>query len=213
MLSLFWFERLIRSLPPFLFFFIYDYLIYYIYKLYSHNHIIFSSISDGKSRNLNDLFIDKYNSSMNTSSTIFTQSSTTFPFLCILILKVPPSIAKTNIVLLFVLWKESSLVFNRKDFYFYYSFFVNSLTIRFFKHFPPTHSNSNHCMVIESQLHSSSIHPYLVSMQENLLLEFNSDGNVTTTELLCYEMNTNLKLQVSPQYNKLVHCSPILYNP
>lgn len=68
-------------------------------------------------------------------------------------------------------------------------------------------------MVIESQLHSSSIHPYLVSMQENLLLEFNSDGNVTTTELLCYEMNTNLKLQVSPQYNKLVHCSPILYNP
>ena len=116
MLSLFWFEKLIRSLPPFLFFFIYDYLIYYIYKLYSHNHIIFSSISDGKSRNLNDLFIDKYNSSMNTSSTIFTQSSTTFPFLCILILKVSPSIAKTNIVLLFVLWKESSLVFNRKRF-------------------------------------------------------------------------------------------------
>ena len=213
MLSLFWFERLIRSLPPFLFFFIYDYLIYYIYKLYSHNHIIFSSISDGKSRNLNDLFIDKYNSSMNTSSTIFTQSSTTFPFLCILILKVPPSIAKTNIVLLFVLWKESSLVFNRKDFYFYYSFFCQLIDYSLLQTLLSNLLKLYHCMVIESQLHSSSIHPYLVSMQENLLLEFNSDGNVTTTELLCYEMNTNLKLQVSPQYNKLVHCSPILYNP
>lgn len=203
MLSLFWFERLIRSLPPFLFFFIYDYLIYYIYKLYSHNHIIFSSISDGKSRNLNDLFIDKYNSSMNTSSTIFTQSSTTFPFL------LPKQI------LSFFLFSEKNLplFLTEKIFTFTILFFVNSLTIRFFKHFSPTYSNSNHCMVIESQLHSSSIHPYLVSMQENLLLEFNSDGNVTTTELLCYEMNTNLKLQVSPQYNKLVHCSPILYNP